>query len=79
VAVQKNISDLSSVITVSPEMKSILTGLFLTKFRMLSSNPSAENKKYVSEIIERKLEATLDGPSFKKIRENETLFKSLVN
>ena len=41
--------------------------------------PTAEKKADIARIIEAKLEATLDGPTFAKVKANTTLFNSLVN
>lgn len=38
-----------------------------------------ERRQIVNQIIERKLESTLDGATFEKVKSNATLFKSLVD
>ncbi len=78
-AAQKNVTDLTAFVGVNPEMKAILLELFSTKYRMFSSDTSEQNKSYVATIITKKLEATLDAATYKKVRENETLFQSLIN
>ena len=61
-------------------MSSILLGLFKTKFNMLDEAGSTiERRQIVNQIIERKLESTLDGATFEKVKSNATLFKSLVD
>jgi hypothetical protein len=79
VKAQKNIADLKSFTPLTDEMSSILLGLFKTKFKMLDEAGSTiERRQVVNQIIERKLEATLDGATFEKIKSNAPLFKSLV-
>jgi hypothetical protein len=78
-AAQKNVTDLTAFVSVNPEMKAILLELFSTKYRMFSSDSSEQNKSFVSQVISKKLEATLDAATYKKVRENETLFQSLIN
>ena len=78
VAVQKNVNDLTAFVSVTPETKAMLLELFSTKYRMFSADSSEQNKSYVSQVIARKLEATLEPATFKKLRENDALFQSLI-
>lgn len=80
-AAKKNVEDLSKVITLTDERKAVFQELFTTKYRMLYNNGelSAERKAYVSQIIEKKIEASLDAESFQKVKANTALFQSLVN
>ena len=78
-AAKKNIQDLNAFVTLTPEKQASLTELFVTKQRMMTdAGDSADRKKIVSEIIERKLEATLDGPTFTKVKANTALYQSLI-
>ena len=79
VAAQKNITDLTSFVSMTSEMKAMLTSLFTTKYKMIAAEQTEQNKTYVANIITKKLEATLDAATYKKVRENETLFQSLIN
>ena len=80
-AAKKNLADLNAFTPLKPEMKAVLLELFTTKYRMLneSGSLSEERKTIVAQTIAHKLEATLDGTTFEKIKSNATLFKSLVN
>ncbi|MGK4567135.1 hypothetical protein [Flavobacterium sp. 3HN19-14] len=78
-AAKKNIQDLAAFVTLTPEKQASLTELFVTKQRMMTeAGASAERKEVVSEIIGRKLEATLDGETFAKVKANTTLYQSLI-
>ena len=78
-AAKKNIQDLTAFVTLTPEKQASLTELFKTKQRMMTdAGDSAERKQVVSEIIGRKLEATLDSETFAKVKGNNTLYQSLV-
>lgn len=80
VKAQKNVADLKAFTPLTDEMSSILLGLFKTKFNMLDEAGSTiERRQVVNQIIERKLESTLDGATFEKVKSNATLFKSLVD
>jgi UDP-N-acetylglucosamine 2-epimerase len=81
VAAQKNVADLNAFTPLKPEMKAVLLELFTTKYRMLndSGSLSEESKTVVAQTIEHKLEATLDGATYEKVKSNAKLFKSLVN
>lgn len=80
VKAQKNVADLKAFTPLTDEMSSILLGLFKTKFNMLDEAGSTiERRQVVNQIIERKLESTLDGDTFEKVKSNATLFKSLVD
>ncbi len=76
-----NLSDLVSFVTIDGDKQHMLYDLFVTKNKMLYSDgsPTAEKKAEIARIIEAKLEATLDGPTFAKVKANTTLFNSLVN
>jgi hypothetical protein len=78
---QKNISDLTSFITLTPEMTSMMKELFTTKFRMLDEveGLAIERRQTINKIIERKLESTLDVKTFESIKANTQLFKSLTD
>ncbi len=78
---QKNIAELSSFLSMTPEMTLTLTQLFTTKFKMLEKveGLAIERRQYINTIIERKLESTLDSNSFEKIKSNKQLFKNLVD
>jgi len=80
-AAKKNVADLSNFITLTDERKAVFQELFTTKYRMLLNNGelSAERKVYVSQIIERKIEASLDAETFQKVKANTVLFQSLIN
>jgi hypothetical protein len=80
-AAKKNVADLAAFTPLKPEMKSVLLELFTTKYRMLneSGSLSEERKTIIAQTIERKLEATLDGATFIKVKSNTNLLKSLVN
>ena len=80
VKAQKNVADLKAFTPLTDEMSSILLGLFKTKFNMLDDAGSTiERRQVVNKIIERKLDSTLDGATFEKVKSNATLFKSLVD
>ena len=80
---KKNVSDLNAFTPIEIGTQNILLELFTTKYKMFaeggSEGLSPERKSIVSSVIERKLEATLDGVIFEKIKSNTVLFKSLVN
>lgn len=80
-AAQKNITALAAFTPLKPEMQNMLLELFTTKFRMLNDGTEVtlERKNYVSEVVTRKLEATLDAATFEKIKANKALFQSLTN
>lgn len=80
-AAKKNVADLNAFTPLKPEMKAVLLELFTTKYRMLndSGSLSEERKTIVAQTIDRKLEATLDGATYEKVKSNAKLFKSLVN
>lgn len=76
----KNITDLEKFTPLKPEMKVMLQELFKTKYYMLKdAGDSAERKGIVSKSIEAKLQSTVDGATFNKIKANKVLFESLVN
>src|SRR6187402_334114 len=77
-AAKKNIQDLTAFVTLTPEKQASLTELFKTKQRMMTEAGTAERKQIVSEIISRKLEATLDGDTFTKVNSNTALYQSLI-
>lgn len=78
---KKNVADLNAFTPLKPEMKAVLLELFTTKYKMLndSGSLSEERKTIVAQTIEHKLEATLDGPTYEKVKSNAKLFKNLVN
>ncbi len=78
---KSNLANLVSFVPIDGEKQHMLFDLFVTKNKMLNAEgtPSAEKKAEVARIIERKLEATLDGPTFAKVKANTELFNSLVN
>ncbi|MDI1257283.1 MAG: hypothetical protein PSV16_14410 [Flavobacterium sp.] len=78
-AAKKNIQDLTAFVTLKTETQASLTELFKTKQRMMTeAGDSAERKQIVSEIISRKLEATLEADTFAKVKANTTLYQSLI-
>jgi hypothetical protein len=80
-AAKKNVTDLNNFTPLTPERQAVFQELFTTKFKMLNDNGdlSSERKAYVSQIIARKIEASLDAPTFEKVKANTTLFSSLIN
>lgn len=78
-AAKKNIQDLTAFVTLKPETQASLTELFKTKQRMMTdAGASEERKQIVSEIISRKLEATLEADTFAKVKANTALYQSLI-
>jgi len=54
--------------------------LFQYKYEMLADPTlSAEKKKEVSTIMERKIEGTLDGKQYQKLQNNKELFAKLTH
>lgn len=78
-AAAKNVTDLSAFVALDSQKQAMMQELFTTKFRMIERDYSAENKKEVARIITAKLEASLDGTTFEKLKANTKLFQSLVN
>ena len=80
-AAKKNVADFSAFTVLKPEMKAILLELFTTKYRMLyeSGSLSEERKTIIAQTIDHKLQATLDGATYEKVKSNAALFKSLIN
>ncbi|OYU81628.1 MAG: hypothetical protein CFE23_03920 [Flavobacterium sp. BFFFF1] len=77
---KQNTADLNAFTPLSTEKQAIFTELFTTKYRMMTdAGDSAERKQIVSGIIAKKLEATLDGPTFEKVKNNTALFQKLIN
>lgn len=78
---QKNVDDLAALVTLTPQQKSDMKQLFITKFRMLTENGelSSERKEYISTVIGRKLQASFDADTFAKIKANTALFQSLTH
>lgn len=72
---------MSNFIPLTDERKAVFQELFTTKYRMLLNNGelSAERKATISQVIERKIEASLDAETFQKVKSNTVLFESLVN
>ncbi len=82
--VQKNLKDLNAATPLTDDQKEMFKGLFVRKYEMYHTEAggqelSAERKAIVAKIIERKLEASLDGNSFAAIKANNVLFSSLIN
>jgi hypothetical protein len=77
---KKNAADLAAFIPMSQDQQNIFTELFRTKFNMLhgSGELTEERKQVIYNQIERKLEATLDGPDFSKVKANTKLFNELT-
>lgn len=76
----KNITDLEKFMPLQPESKAMLQELFTTKFRMLQeAGSSIERRNIVSQAIESKLQSSVDGVTFNKIKANKVLFESLVH
>jgi hypothetical protein len=81
-AAQKNLNDLNAFTPLSTNLQNNLLELFNTKYKMLAEGGtglSPERKQYIGEIIAHKLEASLDGPTFEKVKNNTALFQSLIN
>ena len=80
-AAKKNLADLNSFTTLTPEKQAVFLELFNTKFRMLHKNGelTPERKTYVSQVISRKIEGSLDAQTFEKVKANTTLYQSLIN
>lgn len=80
-AAKKNVADLNAFTPLKPEMKAVLLELFTTKHKMLNDSGSLSNERkiIIAQTIERKLEATLDGATFQKVKANTKLLSSLVN
>lgn len=78
---KKNVADLNAFTPLKPEMKAVLLELFTTKYKMLNDSGSLSNERkiIIAQTIERKLEATLDGATFQKVKANTKLLSSLVN
>ncbi|AWA28734.1 hypothetical protein HYN48_00755 [Flavobacterium magnum] len=77
---KKNTAELNAFTPLSMERQAVFTELFTTKYKMMAdAGDSADRKQIVSQIIARKLEASLDGETFEKVKSNEALFKSLTN
>lgn len=77
---QKNVSDLAAFMKLTPQDSENFLGLFKTKIKMYTTaGNSVEQRSEVARIIAAKIAATIDGPSFEKLKANTALFKSLVN
>lgn len=76
---KKDAANLAAFITVSPEMLVRLEHLFKTKHKMLANELTAERKQIVAQTIEKKLESSLPGPDFEKLKGNTKLYQTLIN
>lgn len=79
--VEKNVTELSNFITLTPNQKSDMKGLFVTKYKMLTENGdlSTERKEYIASIIENKMAATFDAETMSKLRANKELLYRLTH
>lgn len=78
----KNVADLGAAITLNADQKAIFQELFTTKYRMLNESGqelSQARKEHVASLIDKKLEATLDGNSYEKVKANKTLHYNLTH
>jgi len=77
---KKNVADLAAFTPLTEQRKADFLGLFTTKYKMLNENGalSEERKQIIYTTIERKLEGSLDGAAFEKLKANTVLFKSLT-
>ena len=80
-AAKKNLTDLNAFTPLKPEMQSVMLELFTTKHRMLTESGalSAERKAIIAQTVSRKMEGTLEGSTFEKIKSNNALYQSLIN
>ena len=80
-AARKNVQDLNAYAPINEVQQTNLQMLFTTKYKWLNENGelSAERKAYIADIIGKKLEATLQGPTYEKVKANTALYNSLVN
>lgn len=79
-AAQKDVNDLNAFTPIKPGKQADLLGLFKTKRKMLDRvGDSPERKEVIYKSIEAKLEASLDGPTFEKIKANTALFQQLTH
>lgn len=77
---KQNMADLNAFTSIPAEKQAAITELFNTKYKMMDqAGDSAERKQTVSDIIARKLEASLDAMTYEKIKGNTALFKKLTN
>jgi hypothetical protein len=79
--VEKNMAELRSLVTLTPEMSNMMKELFTTKFRMLDEveGLSIERRQTINKIIELKLESSIDRNMFEKIKSNIEIYKNLLN
>jgi hypothetical protein len=77
---QKDMAALNAFTPISAEKQAMFTELFTTKYKMMDqAGDSAERKQTVSDIIARKIEASIDAMTYEKIKSNTVLFKKLTN
>jgi hypothetical protein len=79
---QKNLDDLTAVVTLTNERKAVMRELFTTKYRMQNGGGtelSADRKEAIARIIEMKLQASLDAQQFETVKSNAVLFQSLTH
>jgi hypothetical protein len=75
-----NLTDLTSLVKIEdPSMETALMQLFVSKYKMITSeNITEAEKKEVSNLIDAKLRATLNDELIKKL-ETEGVYKKLIN
>lgn len=79
---QKNIDELNAFVKLDENNKGALKQLFVKKHKLLAELEGVdapERKEYISGIIDKKLEATLDGETYAKVKANTTLYNSLIH
>lgn len=79
-AARKDAVELTDYLKLNSTEQESFVKLFQMKHEMLSDpNMGAERKKEMSVIIEKKIEATLDGNQMEKLRANPELLKKLTH
>ncbi|RZJ64285.1 MAG: hypothetical protein EOO50_16135 [Flavobacterium sp.] len=76
----KEAVELTDYLQLNATEQNAFAGLFKMKHEMMADpNMTPEKKKELSVIIEKKIEATLDGNKMEKLRSNPALLKKLTN